>query len=38
MEAVVLSAPDAAAILTRRREALNAAAKARQQKNMEPAE
>jgi hypothetical protein len=38
MEAVVLSAPDAAAILTRRREALNAAAKARQQKNMERAE
>src|SRR5260370_34883115 len=37
LEAVVLSAPNADAILRRRREALNAAAKARRPESMEPA-
>jgi hypothetical protein len=37
VEAVVLSTPNAQAILKRRREAMNAAAKARRPENMEPA-
>jgi hypothetical protein len=37
VEAVVLSTPNAEAILKRRREAMNAAAKARRPENMEPA-
>jgi hypothetical protein len=37
VEAVVLSTPGAEAILKRRREAMNAAAKARRPENMEPA-
>jgi hypothetical protein len=37
VEAVVLSAPNAEMILKRRREAMNAAAKARRPENMEPA-
>ena len=36
MEAVVMAAPDAEAILTRRREAIRAAAKARAQKDSQP--